>query len=372
MMPKVNKEPKIVIIFGAGFSVSSGVPSQDGLLKGLNEFYEKSGTIEEQNNWKSFVKFFQDTICKNVDGFKIEDIFTIFDKCISENEAFKGKSTDDIRLANKYLLKCLQSYIAEISKNNFENKNYSYSNYFELAKIIIDKRTKYNSEDRIALVCLNWDDYFERVLTLVQRSNVPYQKTLLDYCTYDDSFSNNNKYTPSILKKTKGLINLKLLKPHGSVNWGYCPNCGRLYVSLGSKIRKKYECIKYCNKKYGKTMLDSVMITPTFLKDIGNQHLVNIWQNIGIELTEATKVVFIGYSLRPEDFYFRFQLLKNIDKDTEITVFDYINSADSSETKKYKLEVEKKFENFFQTHKKPSVYIDGWEKHIKDIESIFP
>jgi hypothetical protein len=365
------KAEKIVFVFGAGFSASSGVPTQDKLLEQIDIYYQNNGSIEERSNWQQLKVLVNEVICSDILKFKIEDLFTIFDKCVYDGEAFKGKSTDDMRLANKYLLKCLKSYIAEISKHNFENKLSNYQKYYELARIIIEKRTSY-TDDKLALICLNWDDYFERVLTLVQRSNVPFQKTLLDYCTYDNSFSNSGSYTPSILKKAKGLTNLKLLKPHGSVNWGYCPNCGRLYISLGDKIRKKYECIKFCNKKYGKTVLDAVLITPTFLKDIGNQHLISIWQNIGIELSEATKIVFIGYSLRPEDFYFRFQLLKNIDKDASIYVFDYTDKKEASDIGKYKRMIEKRYDSFFQTKTKTKVYVDGWENNIDEIKDMFP
>jgi hypothetical protein len=59
---------------------------------------------------------------------------------------------------------------------------------------------------------------------------------------------------------------------------------------------------------------------PTFLKDFSNPQYKLIWQNAGVELSEATKVVFIGYSLPQADFEMRQLLSRMIRENAEIEV----------------------------------------------------
>jgi len=54
---------------------------------------------------------------------------------------------------------------------------------------------------------------------------------------------------------------------------------------------------------------------PTFLKNLTNTQYKLIWQNAAIELSEATKIVFIGYSLPAADFEMK-QILSRMVRDT--------------------------------------------------------
>lgn len=47
--------------------------------------------------------------------------------------------------------------------------------------------------------------------------------------------------------------------------------------------------------------LQSNLLLPTYLKNLSNIQIKLVWQNAAIELSEATRIVFIGYSL-PADF----------------------------------------------------------------------
>lgn len=361
---------KTTIILGAGFSYRAGLPMQNNLLTNVDKYYSSNGTAEERAIWNKFRLFFVQNIGFDLSVSKIEDIFTILDKTLIDNESFRGASTDDVRIASRNLLSSIKNYIADVSSNNFHNRTTGYQDYSTFAKMIVESRMINPDDNNLSIICLNWDDYLERMITYIQRTNTEWNDTLIDYCTYEHTFSNSGKAIPSIIKKAKGKINLKLLKPHGSVNWGYCPNCGRLYISLGSRIRTKYECIKFCNKRYKRVALHPILLTPTFLKDLSNSHIKGIWQNVGIELDEATSVIFIGYSLRPEDFYFRYHLLKYINKETKIYVFDHTSETAPIKIQKYHDRIYSLYDNFFQTIEGITVYVDGWEKNIETIRKI--
>ena len=62
---------------------------------------------------------------------------------------------------------------------------------------------------------------------------------------------------------------------------------------------------------------------PTFLKDLSNFQIKLVWQNAGVELMEARKLVFIGYSLPHADFEFRQLLSRMVHKNAAIEVVLY-------------------------------------------------
>jgi NAD-dependent SIR2 family protein deacetylase len=135
---------------------------------------------------------------------------------------------------------------------------------------------------------------------------------------------------PGLEKLGMGGFNVKLIKLHGSLNWLQCPRCLRVYVDLDNKIAidqylHPVKC-RHCNKNFGENVshvLVSNAIMPTFLKNFSNPQYKLIWQNAGVELAEASKIVFIGYSLPAADFEMR-QLLSRMVRDSaEIHVVDW-------------------------------------------------
>lgn len=360
---------KTVLILGAGFSVGTKIPVQDNLLQEIDIWAQSTNaSTSQKKTWNSFIKFFRFSLGRKIEKYKIEDIFTIFDISQINREGFRTKSLEDVQSASNDLLSSIRSFLIYSIDNSYSNKLSKFQNYSDLAVGLLKKRMSYKKKDKMSIISLNWDNYFEKMLTYRITSHQTQLSGLsLDYCTYDYSFSNNSPI-PSVLKKAKGKINFKILKPHGSVNWGYCSNCTRLYISYGKKIHSTYECIKYCNKRFTKKVsLSPLMITPTFLKDLGNIHLGNIWSNSGIEISEADKLIFIGYGLRPEDYYFRQMLAKNFKTSAEIFVYDYC--GDPIKAKARRLEIKSNFESFFQRTKKINVKVDGWENNVDEIIS---
>ena len=112
------------------------------------------------------------------------------------------------------------------------------------------------------------------------------------------------------------------------MNWLHCPSCQRMFVKYGVKTMlndPKY--CKHCRINYNykdpiepSIELKSNLMLPTFLKDLSNIQIQLVWQNAGIELSEATKVVFIGYSLPQADFEIRQLLSRCIPNHAEVEV----------------------------------------------------
>jgi len=92
---------------------------------------------------------------------------------------------------------------------------------------------------------------------------------------------------------------------------------------------------------------------PTFLKNFSNPQYKIIWQNAGIELSEAQKIVFIGYSLPQADFEMRQLLSRMIRKDAVIEVVDYGKETDE------KIKATKQRYEVFFGKRKPKFYLKG-------------
>lgn len=107
-------------------------------------------------------------------------------------------------------------------------------------------------------------------------------------------------------------------------------------------------------------MLTSNLIMPTFIKDLSNPQYKIIWQNAGIEISEAEKLVFIGYSLPSADFEMRQLLSRMTRKTAEIIVVDYCDDADRQRN------VEAHWRKFFG-NRKFTFHFEGARSFVEDL-----
>ena len=346
---------KKVLVFGAGLSYPANIPVQSGLLREIYEYHPDSYTEAEIFNKKTAVDGFIKSIFNSDWDVALEDVFTILDKCITTKERFKHfdwHDLDEIRNALVFLiLFIINKHLNEIPSNK---KNA----YVKLAEYIIEVRRKLRKkDDPIAIISCNWDTLLENFIES-HLKQLKLKDTRVDYCTYTKSL--DKKDIAHINIKTEGYFNVKIIKLHGSMNWLYCSNCGRLYVgqtAIGLETRK----CRYCeeslpNDYYGREpFLEPLIITPTLLKELTNLHIQNVWQNAFINLQETSSVTFIGYSLPYADFEFKHVLKKGIGRETAIEVV-LSNSADSKEAAN-------RYTSFFGKQN-INFYFDGWEKWL--------
>jgi uncharacterized Zn-finger protein len=154
------------------------------------------------------------------------------------------------------------------------------------------------------------------------------RRIFLDLCFHDYAEDAETDRIVSTYAKAKNRRNIKFLKLHGSLNWLICSYCGRVFVDYRHDTAIKElsrDCFcRYCSKTFVDTettpQRHSLIITPTFIKDLGNLHLKNIWHNAFIDLTEADHIVFIGYSFPPADFEMQCLFKKALKADMKISV----------------------------------------------------
>lgn len=260
----------------------------------------------------------------------LEDIFTLFDKIIVGREHFRMYSLEDVQKIHNALCKCIIFIISYYNNINISDNN----PLKKFAEKLIELKGKVSAKnDNLSIITMNWDAYLEKILfQLCEKYNKTKKKGKIypDLCFYDYCYNGDEKgkRVVSTQVKPKGYKNIKILKLHGSINWLICPYCGRVFVDYKRDIavdRLKDECYcPLCRDKFNNSstspQLHSILITPTFMKDLNNLNIKNIWHNALLELTEASKVIFIGYSFPDADFEMRCLLKKAIMPETKIDV----------------------------------------------------
>lgn len=377
---------KIVYVLGAGFSMNSGAPSQAALIKeiyNLKKTYTKSSKAKVHQWVDKFDTFIKQTLQvteaeKNF--YTLEDIFTPIDSCISENISFRQhtpKELTDLRdIFNRLIILAVRSAI-ENSKAKQDSIQTFTKHIIKLSK----RRLKNEKEDKVAVITTNWDIMLDNSLhSIMGRETIPKGLTfsgVVDYCCYINSLDkSDDSIKPGLYAIGKGRYNTKLLKLHGSLNWMQCPRCQRLYVKFYQKwnggyvFDKKY--CRHCETNFGvkdeeSNLLATNLIMPTFLKNLNNVQNKLIWQNAGIELSEASKVVFLGYSIPQADFEFKQLLSRMIRKDAKIEAVlvesDNPKVYPDDDPSKYQT-AGYRFGNFF-SGRNIELYYDGVDEYIK-------
>lgn len=374
---------KTVYILGAGFSMDSGAPSQAKLVK---EIYDLKGKFSRTQNEKidSWLKVFDDFLSNGLNiseleknYYSLEDVYTPIDKCINENNSFKGYTVQGLIEIRDYINRLIILAI----RNAIDKNSKAKTNIEKFASHILKsarERLTDEKKDLVSVVTTNWDIMLDnsifKLLSDEKKGEGEYFKGVVDYCCYISSLDeNDHSIKPGLFALGRKGYNVKLLKLHGSLNWMQCPNCQRLYVKFYKKFNggyvfdKKY--CRHCEKNFQLKEDPSIqlgvnLIMPTFLKNLNNIQNKLIWQNSAIEISEASKIVFIGYSLPLADFEFKQMLSRMTRKNVEIEVYliqddnpDKYNDNAKFQTAGYR------FQNFF-SGREYSIHYGGVQEFI--------
>ena len=218
----------------------------------------------------------------------------------------------------------------------------------------VQDKSEAKDYDPFSIISLNWDILLDNALNValsdrdgpVTDDYAPFG--VVDYCCYISSLRADDRRIRTGLW-TLGCrgYNIKLLKLHGSMNWLQCPNCQQLFIGFDEKhnivnYTHPRPC-RHCRDHGHKSTLRGSLVMPTFLKDLNNFQVKLIWQNASVELMEARRLVFVGYSLPSADFEFRQLLSRMVHRDAKIEAFLWGGAATFSDE-------EKRYKDFFSRH----------------------
>lgn len=356
---------KTVYILGAGFSKGAGAPTQAELIQTTFDFYKKS----KENFYKKNFLIFQNFLFKqlniskkHIKSVQLEDIFTPLDRCISENAQYRGIPVKELSNIREAILDIIGKTIHLSLQNN--NAEQEYIDIFAKKIISLSKKREannYKNSDLVSVISTNWDTLVDD--TIYKHIQIQKDNAVVDYCCHISSLeANDETVKPGLEILGRGGFNVKLLKLHGSLNWLQCPRCMRLYVGFQQKENKEQHSCRHCDENFPEAknnhILYSNLIMPTFIKDLTNPQYKIVWQNAGIEISEADELVFIGYSLPSADFEMRQLLSRMTRKNAKITVVSYCKDKGQIQSKKTP------WQTFFGK-RKVSFNFDGASEYIK-------
>jgi len=295
--------PDTVFVFGAGFSAPADMPIARNLMR---EVLRRPDEKAVRATYRSLFGHSHDGVEEMAD-IPMEDVFTVLDRAIRGREAIRGFAREQIESARAELVRGILALFAE-RLAAFDER--PYRAFFEevVARRLGDGSPAAQSADPFSIISLNWDTIPD---WLVDRYGTQ-RGVAVDYACYDDAAPGSPHHVPSLMLKAKGCFNVKLLKLHGSVNWLLCPSCSRLYSIRGGDegpprldAEERVECA-HCEG----VETEALIVTPTLLKDLRPVHLASVWHQAMVDLQEARRIVFVGYSFPTSDFELRYVLLK--------------------------------------------------------------
>ena len=322
---------KKVFVLGAGFSMPAGAPSQAALLRKILQYNGNNyGNPVEQ--WIRELKEFLSSAFildpEEMENICLEDIYTPIDKCISENSSFRGYSVEAIKKIQNQL-NTLIAIVLDSSIINLDPK----SDYNELfVSKLVSQKHEHPTTDKFSIISTNWDIILDNRFFRHLRGS----SSVVDYGCQVAGIDSNDNIIPPLVAKTKGGYTIKFLKIHGSLNWLKCPNCQRIYVSKNEKIaipehtleKKCRICERQAFAANGGINLSPHILMPTFLKSMSDVQFKLIWNQAAKEISEASNIVFIGYSFPQADFELRQLLARHVPNDCNIEVV--LHSEDGS------------------------------------------
>lgn len=358
---------KTVYILGAGFSKEAKAPSQEDLVKSIFEIYKSNPYEFTDDTVQKFKTFLNDTLLipeSLHNSIPLEDIFTPLDRCLADNISFRNLDVDGI----KEIRGLIYYLIGKTLECLLRNSEKEYINIFarHLVKTASQRiNHQYKTVDSVSVLSSNWDILLDNSIKSEIDDNFK-DKAVVDYCCYISSYwPDDESVKPGLEMLGLGGFNVKILKLHGSLNWLQCPRCLRVYVDFYNKIAigqytNPVNC-RHCDKHFGAQdshTLSSNLIMPTFLKNLSNPQYKLIWQNAGIELAEAERVVFIGYSLPQADFEMRQLLSRMISANAKIEVVDY-----GDKTNQRIIDTMNRY-NIFFGKRNPEFYLKGAKDYV--------
>jgi len=331
--PQAKK--KTVLFLGAGASACEVVPVQSRLLHYAEKYCPLDAPkVGLDQDWKIVVKLLERFAPDvSMDQRQLEDCLTFMDKADVSGEVIAGSGPLDLAGPRRAILNCISHTIDAAQWRRLDLEGPELGSQRDPTPMrtlgaFLKKEAK-RERGRWAIVSTNWDTKLDFALS----GDSP---SVIDYCTYTipwerhfadrpDSLLTSFREVPSTWKRALGLPIVKLLKLHGSLNWLWCPTCSRLFVSLDYNIglrgmlksgldpRRRFycpECGAIAGGKDRAPIMREVLVTPTMLKWLDMVHLRMIWYNALVEISEAERVIFVGYSAPLADFELRYMLAK--------------------------------------------------------------
>ena len=289
-----DKTAKVIILFGAGASVDAGIPAMSGFVSDRLRPVARDAGMEAWLN-----DLLTDIAASCGDG--PED---------RENLEWLWSRLD---LASHVGVPCVETRRAEfvrLAAKAFmptSSCKHEQCAYAGLLRKLRDKIKKHLTDDSLAFISFNYDIALDRHLRSFGVEQYGWDSGSSEAWRRSLRYWIGRPYE----QWQEGTEKLpKLLKLHGSLNWGVCEDeaCGS-----GVTMREDFGELPdslgktHCNYHGEDTRrkLIPLIVPPSWLKAPHGHNLRRVWGRAQLELRRASALIVIGHSLPATDVYFR-------------------------------------------------------------------
>lgn len=309
------------IFLGAGASRAEGAPLQGELFR---EYF--SSTLRESSNddhmdrelaiffWRMFdIDVNQGDISK-INFPTFEEVLGLTDLAILRKEAFRhfdieNRATNSGRL--RYIAQYLVFLVAQVLDSKLRGRA-------TIHQKLVRGLYEANALRETLFVSTNYDILIDNALTETYEQDVD-----LDYGVEFRNFER-----PDDWRRPRRENGLSLFKPHGSLNWLFCPTCNALEITPKEKgvVTRLISDFEQASCRECGNIYSPLIVPPTFYKDLNNVFLSCIWNRADNALRRVRHIVFCGYSFPDADMHIKY-LLKRAQTNREqppcITVINH-------------------------------------------------
>lgn len=324
------------IFLGAGASKAEGAPLQGELFKEYFSSPLYKGDRSVMN--RELTGFFRDMFGIDVksrgltnDMFPtFEEVLGLTDLAIMRKEAFRHFDIEN-RAKNSGRLRFMAQYLVFLVAKVLDTK---LGNRARIHRQLVRALQDEDELLRTLFVSTNYDILVDNALT----EEHPHAD--LDYGVEFRNFD-----WPHDWRRPEPGRSVLLCKPHGSLNWLFCPTCNELEITPKEKGVVTRLISEYADKKCSEcdSIFSPMIVPPTFYKDLNNVFLSSIWNRTDVALRKVKHIIFCGYSFPDADIHIKYLLKRaqtNRDRPLAITVINNHPDKDpeiaEQEKKRYK------------------------------------
>ena len=258
------------IFLGAGASKAEGAPLQGELFA---DYFSSSSFRKSRGKMdRELAAFFSEMFgldvkhgdLANINFPTFEEVLGLTDLAIMRKEAFRHFDIEN-RDRNSGRLRFVAQYLIFLVAKVLHEKLGDRARLHR--QLVAGLRTR-NALLKTAFVSTNYDILIDNALTAEHANGIS-----LDYGVEFRNFD-----WPDDWKRPQRGSSVSLFKPHGSLNWLFCPTCDEMEITPKEKGVVTRLISEYADRRCAEcqSVYSPMIVPPTFYKDLNNLFLLSI------------------------------------------------------------------------------------------------
>lgn len=316
------------IFLGAGASKAEGAPLQGELFRDYfsSDLFKQSHDSMDRDLATFFYFMFQIDVdngnVAEIDFPTFEEVLSLTDLAVMRKEAFRRFDIEN-RAVNsgslRFIAQHLVFLVAKILDASLQKRP-------PFHRTLVSALSAANELRNVVFVSTNYDILIDNALTEEHRNGVD-----LDYGVEFRNFERMDDWRRPAFDSR-----IQLFKPHGSLNWLFCPTCNELEITPEEKgvVTRLISRISDSTCRRCEGIYSPLIVPPTFYKDMNNVFLSTIWNRTDVALQKVDHVIFCGYSFPDADIHIKYLLKRaqtNRQGQMKFTVINHFTNKNPAE-----------------------------------------